>query len=190
VISRAVQAGQALLLLLLGLGHATAQDASLEQALQAARVVPPATVAFEELRYSSLLQEPLRLSGHMELLPDGSLRKQVESPFRETITFDGRDIRVQRDSQPARTLGAGSRQLRKLLNGFRALLGGDAAQLDKDFETTTSGTVDDWQLLLKPRQTTRHLRSISIRGSRDTAESIDIDQGPGERSLVTLQHAP
>ena len=55
-------------------------------------VIPPARVAFREERHNPMLQEPLVLSGYLEYLAPGQLKKVIETPFREVFTVSGKAV--------------------------------------------------------------------------------------------------
>ncbi len=61
----------------------------------------PSSIAFVEVRFSSLLVEPLVVSGELDYESSTTLRRRVETPYRETTTISGETVRVERDGELA-----------------------------------------------------------------------------------------
>src|ERR1700754_504734 len=105
----------------------------------------PATVAFREVRFSSLVNEPLIVAGELGYEGPTSLDRRVTDPYRETVSIRGESVRVEREGEPPRSFGLNrAPELRGLLSGFTALLAGDAAALEHSFDVTANGTDDAW----------------------------------------------
>jgi hypothetical protein len=64
----------------------------------------PASIAFAEVRFSSLLREPLIVSGNLAYGGPGNLERQVTHPYRETTTVRGESARIEREGEDPRTL--------------------------------------------------------------------------------------
>jgi hypothetical protein len=64
-----------------------------------ARLTRPApdTTAFVEVRFSSLLETPIVVSGRLEHRQDGSLVRRVDSPYQEVTELRGENVSVERE---------------------------------------------------------------------------------------------
>jgi hypothetical protein len=127
----------------------------------------PAAVAFVEARFSSLLREPLIVSGELRYAGPGELERRVTQPYRETTTIRGDLVRVERDGETPRTFGLRrAPELAGYLTAFGALLAGDAAALDDAFAVAAAGEDPAWTLTLTPRveRTRRRIAAIEVRG--------------------------
>ena len=101
----------------------------------------PATVAFREVRFSPLVNEPLIVAGELGYDGPTSLDRRVTEPYRETVAIRGESVRVEREGEPTRSFGLNrAPELRGLLSGFTALLAGDPAVLERSFKVEASGT--------------------------------------------------
>ena len=60
-----------------------AANMELRDVLERTAVTPPARVSFTEERHNEMFANPLVLTGYLEYLEDGELRKIVETPFEE-----------------------------------------------------------------------------------------------------------
>src|SRR5689334_2459389 len=65
----------------------------------------PATVAFREVRFSSLVNEPLIVAGELGYSGPGSLDRKVTQPYNETVAIRGESVRVEREGEQPRTFG-------------------------------------------------------------------------------------
>ena len=159
----------------------TLQD--LERQLQA---TPRLRGRFIQEKHLRDLPQPLVSEGHYVLsLGDGLLwflEKPVEQALR--ITPDGI---AQRNSDgrwnPAGS-PSGRRQDTRL---FLAVLTGDTAALQENFDLALSGTGDEWTLTLTPRGSLLRqiFRDIIIRGDT-TVRRISLNETQGDRSELIL----
>jgi hypothetical protein len=128
----------------------------------------PTSVVFVEARFSSLLREPLVVSGELRYAGPGALERRIVQPHRETTTVHGDSVRVERDGEAPRTFGLKrSPELAGYLTAFGALLAGDAAALSASFAISASGEDPAWRLTLTPRneRARRRIAEIEVRGS-------------------------
>lgn len=150
---------------------------------------PPERTAFVEWRQSALLDVPLRVAGELEYRGPGALSRRVDSPWRELTTIEGEHVTVAREGERERRFSLRrAPELRGLLGGFAALLGGDRAALERVFDATLESTGADWRLTLVPRDAAlrRQLASLVVDG-RDAAPrcflSTEVD---GDQSLMRV----
>lgn len=155
---------------------------------------PPATVAFTEARFSTLLREPLIVRGELGYLGPNDLERRVTAPYRETTAIRDDAVRVQRDGEIARTFALKrAPELKGFLEAFTALLAGDANTLEANFSVTATGDDERWSLNLTPHDARerRRLRSIEIYGrGNEPGCLVSLDmQGGGSVLLVGTQAA-
>jgi hypothetical protein len=174
-----------LMLALLGcllLSPPTVWAFDLDSVLETSKISPPARVRFREERHNPLLKEPLILSGYLEYLAAGHLRKVVESPFQETLLISGESIEILRDGKTTTLSAKHSRSLRTMLAGIEAILAGQEDQLLAAFSSALTGTTDAWYLALTPRSNriARQLVGLQVGGDADAVTSIRIDLSDDE----------
>ncbi|HEX7769216.1 MAG TPA: LolA-related protein, partial [Dokdonella sp.] len=151
---------------------------------------PPARTAYTEVRWSSLLERPLVLRGELEYLGPGQLGKRVDTPYREQMTVADGMGKVQRGDAAARTFSLGQApELEGFLRGFAALLGGDAAALERDFTLALDGGDAGWRLTLKPRdrRLAQRIRAIEVDGSGTRAHCFRTRQADGDVSVLLVE---
>lgn len=145
-------------------------------------VTPPGRVTFREERHNPMLAEPLVLTGHLEYLELGVLRKVIETPFQEAFQVDAQHIIIERDGQSRKLSLNRSRSLRTILGAIEAILAGEADRLESDFDYELSGTVDSWTVRLTPisQRIAKQLESLQVSGDGESATGIRVDLAGGE----------
>jgi hypothetical protein len=149
----------------------------------------PASIVFAEVRFSSLLREPLIVSGSLAYGGPGELERQVTQPYRETTTVRGESARIERDGESPRTLALKrAPELKGFLNAFSAILAGDAAGLEQNFVVVASGDDSLWQLELTPidPRTRRRVQAIVVNGRADEPRCIATVDAQGGVSVLLL----
>jgi hypothetical protein len=148
---------------------ATAANAAPDSGALIARLArpPPASIAFAEVRFSTLLREPLVVNGTLKYASSGVLERHVEIPYRESTTIRDETVRIERDGESAQTFALRrAPELRGLLTVMGGLLAGDGSLIARHFDVTASGDDARWRLDLTPTddRLRRHLTAIVIVG--------------------------
>jgi hypothetical protein len=149
----------------------------------------PATIAFREVRFSSLVNEPLIVAGELGYSGPTSLDRRVTEPYHETVAIRGESVRVEREGEPARSFGLNrAPELRGLLSGFTALLAGDPAAIERSFSVAANGTDDAWTLELTPTdaRARRRLQQIVVNGRADVPQCFTMLTANGGASVLLL----
>ena len=149
----------------------------------------PASIAFAEVRFSSLLREPLIVSGNLAYGGPGNLERQVARPYRETTTIRGESARIEREGEEPHTFALKhAPELQGFLRAFGALLAGDAATLERSFAVAASGDDSRWQLELTPTdsRTRRRVRTIVVNGRNDEPRCVATLDVQGGGSVLLL----
>jgi hypothetical protein len=186
---RRATAGPVLLpALLLSAAATTGWSLELETVLENTAVTPPARVQFREERHNSMLSQPLVLTGYLEYLDEGRLRKVVETPFSESFLVDGDRIEFSRDGQVRSVALGRSKALQGMLAGIEAILAGRMDELSATFDYELSGTATAWTLQLKPRsrRLSQQLDSLQVRGDELAVTSIRFELKDDEWHLLEI----
>jgi hypothetical protein len=149
----------------------------------------PASIAFAEVRFSSLLREPLIVAGELRYVSPERLDREVTNPYRERTAIEGESVRVERDSERSRTFSLRrTAELRALMAGFAALLAGDAAAVRRNFHVQVGGEQDAWSLELTPLDASqkRRLKQILVTGSGTEPRCFSILDTQGGASVILL----
>ena len=162
----------------------------LDAILESAAVTPPSRVGFREERHNPMLKEPLVLTGYLEYLSDGVLRKTIATPFEESFLIESDRIVIERAGD-VRTLPLKkSRSLRTILGTIEAILSGQTDRIESDFTHQIGGTPRAWSVMLAPvsRSMRRQLVSLQITGNERSVTRIRIDLKGGEWHVMEVFH--
>ena len=143
---------------------------------------------FVEVRYSKLLEQPIVVKGQLEYHADGTLVRAVKDPFQERTEIKGETVTIARVGKSQRTFSLKrAPELRSMLGGFSAVLGGGRADLEKDFNLDVRGEAAGWKLALTPKsqQVGKYVRDIVIEGAKSEPRCIIVTQ-PDEGASVML----
>jgi outer membrane lipoprotein-sorting protein len=142
---------------------------------------------FVETRHSTMLKEPLALSGRLVYRRPDRLEKHVQAPFVETITIQGSRVTVSRGAQTDRviTLPAGS-TAQALIESLRATLAGDLPALERHFAVAVSGSRSAWSMTLTPRGATLPVERVEFAGNDNRIRRIEVLESGGDRTVTTI----
>lgn len=182
------------LFLLLALAPATgrAQDATwnLSTLLAGLAQQKAMTVRFSEERRLRYLTEPVRLEGTLSFDPPDRLEKRVLRPKRERMTIEGNLITIETvpGDPKVRVFLSDYPALGAFVTALRAMLSGDAANLERVFLPALAGTEESWSIRLTPilPEINATVSEIHISGAGRRIASIDILETGGDRSIIAI----
>lgn len=179
-----------LVIFLLLCAPAYAAPLDLKTVFENVAVTAPARVAFREERHNPMLKEPIVLTGYLEYLKPGHLRKVIETPFEESFLIADDQIEINRDGKVRNLSLSKSKPIRAMLGGIEAILAGQTDKLDEMFNYELTGTSCSWSLRLEPRsrKISSHLTSMLVKGDEEILSSIRVEMKKGEWSLMDILH--
>jgi hypothetical protein len=113
----------------------------------------------------------------------------VDSPWRETTVVADDQVTIEREGERSRHFALRrAPELRVLLAGFGALLGGDRAGLERDFEVAFETAGAAWRITLVPHDAAvrKHLATLAIDGRDDAPLCFLSTEADGDRSLMRV----
>jgi hypothetical protein len=163
-------------------GPAMSESLSIEAVLDRTTIIPPSRVGFREVRHNQMLKDNLVMTGYLEYLEAGSLRKVVETPFEEAYLIRSDRIEIDRQGVTKTLSLRKSRTLRTMLSGVEAILAGKTEQLASVFDYELSGVEEDWSLQLLPRskRMAKQVTSLTVTGDLESVTAIRFDLKNGE----------
>jgi len=171
---------------------AFAQGWNLDALMSEMAAVPASRTRFVETRHLAMLTQPLELKGSLSYERPNRLVKHVETPFDELLTVDGEVLSLVNNTKGQRRSLSLREQpaLGALVEGVRATLAGDRAQLERHYRVQFSGRRDAWRLQLVPRaaQVRAHVESITVSGAAARPQRIEVLESTGDRSVMTIVH--
>jgi hypothetical protein len=162
----------------------------LDVILESAAVTPPSRVGFREERHNPMFKKPLVLTGYLEYLSDGVLRKTIATPFEESFLIESDRIVIERAGDVRTVPLKKSRSLRTILGTIEAILSGQTDKIEADFTHEIGGTPRAWSVMLAPvsRSMRRQLVSLQVTGNDRSVTSIRIDLKGGEWHVMEVFH--
>ena len=150
-------------------------------------------VWFDEEKRVGVLEVPLEQSGILEYREPDYLKKHVQSPEEQIFEIDGDHVRLVQPGRPTREVGLDELPLlRTFAEGFRALLAGDLAVLERHYHLTLAGDEPGWTLTLTPRdqEVAAFVTSLEFRGRGGRVDQIRIDENGGDSSTMRIRALP
>jgi len=143
---------------------------------------------FSDTKYLSLLRQPLKSSGVLIYEAPDHLEQRTEAPKPQSVVLDHGMLTLQIGKRQRVLRLADYPQLAPLIDSIRATLAGDRAALERVFALNFDGTLEHWQLRLEPRDPAlaATLKRIDMRGERDAIREVQVLQGDGDRSVMSI----
>lgn len=144
---------------------------------------------FEQTQYLAILKQPAHSSGVLSYDAPDRLEQRTLKPRPQSMLLEHGVLTLQRGSRQRTLRLQDAPSIAPLLDGVRATLAGDRAALEQRFELTLDGTLDHWQLLLRPRapEVAAIVQQIRIAGERANILEVEVQQSDGDRSLMTIK---
>lgn len=145
---------------------------------------------FEEIYFSNLLSEPLRIKGTLTFIAPSRLEKRVTAPHAESYIADG-DVVVYENTakrihqtvalEDYPLLGA-------LVQTLRATFAGDLVTLVKLYHPHLKGNPDHWELTLEPKEGPLKgaIASVMLQGQRERITRLEIHEPTGDHSQIRI----
>ena len=149
----------------------------------------PASTAYTEVRFVHQLTRPLILHGELDYGGADRLGKRVDAPYHESTTISGDNVTVTRASRTPKHFDLErAPELKALMGGFSALLGGDASALSILYTLSLVDNADGWTLTLTPRDValSAHLKAFVIDGAGNEPHCFTLRQANGDASVMLL----
>ena len=150
--------------------------------------VKSASAQFVERRYLHFLKGPLVAKGVLVFTAPDRLEKKTLEPAPEDMVVDGDTLTIQREGQTQTLSLSAYPQVGAFIEGIRATLTGDAASLQRIYQTDLRGIESDWLLQLQPRDPAMQavVRSISIWGNGNVIDRIQTIEHDGDRTDMRI----
>ena len=172
---------------------ASATPWDLPQLMASMHGVRNASARFVEQRFVHLLNRPLQSAGTLIFNAPDRLQKQTMTPAPSRLTVEGDHLTVVQPDGKTNDLSLSQfPEVGALVESIRATLAGDSTTLTRYYAATLSGTSDDWQLLLEPRDNRlrNFVTTIRIQGGGTVIRSIETVERDGDRTEMTITPDP
>ncbi len=170
-----------------------AESWSLEDLFARFARIPSSTARFTETREIGMLTAPLESSGTLTYRRPDFLEKRTLQPQPEGLRLEGDRLTLTQADGASRTLSVSAMpEIQTYVESIRATLRGDVPTLMRFYEVALEGTLQDWRMQLTPRaeEARRTVQRIVIAGRDAAIRRIEVIQGDGDRSIMTIQPDP
>lgn len=144
---------------------------------------------FVERKYIGIIDKPVESSGELAFTAPDKLEKRTLKPKPESLVLEGDSLTVDQPGKHRFTVSLQDHpEISAFIESIRGTLAGDHSALGKFYTLELTGSAEEWQLILIPKQA-RMINIISrirIGGSHANVKTIDFDQGDGDRSEMVI----
>ena len=177
------------IILALAVSFAKAEELDLPKLMQLLAQNKAGKAIFVERKYIGIIDKPIVSSGELAFTAPDKLEKRTLKPKSELLVLKGDDLTVDQPGKRRFTVSLQEHpEISAFIESIRGTLAGDRATLEKHYTLALTGSVEDWHLVLIPKQA-RLLNIISrlrIGGSQANVRTIDFDQGDGDHSEMVI----
>lgn len=149
----------------------------------------PAAIAFKEVRFSALLEQPLVVSGELKYVAQDHLERLVTSPYKERTVIRGESVRVERHGEKLRTFALNrAPELKGMLMAFSGLLAGNVELVKQHFDVRTQGSEESWSMQLTPLdpRAQKQLEQLRMTGRNNEPTCFFMTSAGGGHSVMLL----
>jgi outer membrane lipoprotein-sorting protein len=146
---------------------------------------------FVERKYVKILDVPVESKGELIFKAPLHLEKNTKSPITESLIIDGNKVSIERGTFKRSMALDDLSDMTSLVQSLTATFRGDQLGIEQYFVWTLKGTVNKWQLILKPKSIKLFVRIREIRflGENDYVHTVETTLTDGDSSLMTLGRA-
>ena len=176
-----------------GAEPAAAPGWGLAELMQRLGQVKSVNAKFVERKHLRILNAPLEFSGTLTYKAPGHLEKHTLLPKSQSLVLvDDRLTVEDRAKKQRRTLNLQDYPVVwAFVESIRATLAGDVQALNRFYKVELEGNEAEWRLLLRPSEPALQsmVNLIRISGARNAIRVIEIVEGEGDRSVMTITEA-
>lgn len=169
---------------------AWALDLTELMALMAQR--PAGDAQFEEQRFVSGLDQPLRSSGTLSFKAPGRLARVTLKPREESFVVDGDKLTLERSGRVRHVTLDSVPELATMVAAIRGTLMGDGTVLQRHFQAQVSGSAGQWSLTLQPldAKLAAIVKQMQMQGTQADLREVEVRLADGDRSVMTIKPVP
>ena len=169
---------------------ASNEQIELAELMQTLSQVETAGGKFVEHKYLSLLSEPLTLRGRVTYRAPDYVEKAYDDPDGERYEVRGRQLTIELADGRRRELDIEEHPvLRAFVESYRGTLAGDLDTLRTYFDLELSGSMENWRLVLVPKQSelSEYLSAVVVLGRGATVYEVQTREAGGDYSVMRLE---
>lgn len=168
---------------------AVAQDFGLAELMSLLAQRKSSHATFVERKFFKVLEQPVESSGELEYIAPSLVKKQTLKPKPELLILDGEKLSIESGNKRRKTFNLQDHpEVSTFVTSIRATLSGDLSALENYYAVGLTGSQQQWQLLLTPKQPQllKLIKQIRIDGTQGFVSTIAFEQADGDRSEMVI----
>lgn len=192
MLTEPMRATAACLILMLAVPFVRADDEQLLQLMQSLAQNKSGSATFVETKYMAIIDRPLVSTGNLSFVAPDKLEKHTLTPKPESLVLDGDVLTIDRPGKRPMKIGlANHPEVTAFIESIRGTLAGDLTTLRTFYTLQLSGSADNWQLALTPKQERLNqvFSLIRISGTHADVKTIELNECNGDRTVMVITQA-
>jgi outer membrane lipoprotein-sorting protein len=179
------------ILLFAVLSHAES-NWDIEQLMQSLATTRSGHASFVEIKSIAILDKPVESSGELFYSAPDRLEKRTLKPKLESMVLDKDKLIVEQRGKKRVLALQNYPEVAAFIDSIRGTLAGDRKALERNYQLTIEGDQQNWNLTLLPidDKMKKIVAKISIAGSDNVLQTINILQADGDSSQMTITPLP
>jgi outer membrane lipoprotein-sorting protein len=179
------------ILLFAVLSHAES-NWDIEQLMQSLATTRSGHASFVEIKSIAILEKPVESSGELFYSAPDRLEKRTLKPKLESMVLDKDKLIVEQRGKKRVLALQNYPEVAAFIDSMRGTLAGDRKALERNYQLTIEGDQQNWNLTLLPIEDKmkKIVAKISIAGSGNVLQTINILQADGDSSQMTITPLP
>ena len=144
---------------------------------------------FVETKSIAMLDAPVESSGELFYKAPDYFEKRTLKPKPESMVLDGNTLIMERGKKKRSLQLQSYPEIAAFTESIRGTLAGDRQTLESTYQLRLEGSMEQWELLLTPIDSSMQkvLKDIRISGTGNELQTIEISQADGDSSLMTIE---
>ncbi len=167
-------------------------DWDIDQLMQVLASVPSGHASFVEKKSIAMLEKPVESSGELFYNAPDRLEKRTFKPKAENMLLDKDKLIVEQRGKKRVLALQNYPEVAAFIDSIRGTLAGDRKSLERTYQLSLEGDAQNWNLILLPieNKMKKIVAKISIAGSGNALQTIDILQADGDSSRMVITPLP
>lgn len=164
----------------------------IDQLMQTLASVSSSRASFVEKKSIAVLDKPVESSGELFYSAPDRLEKRTLKPKVENMLLDKDKLIVEQRGKKRVLALQSYPEIAAFIDSIRGTLAGDRKSLERTYQLNLAGDAQNWSLTLLPieNKMQKIVAKISIAGSGNALQTIDILQADGDSSRMTITPLP
>lgn len=164
----------------------------IDELMQALASVPSGHASFVEKKSIAILEKPVESSGELFYSAPDRLEKRTLKPKAENMLLDKDKLIVEQRGKKRVLALQNYPEIAAFIDSIRGTLAGDRKSLERTYQLSLEGDAQNWNLILLPIEDKmkKIVAKISIAGSGNVLQTIDILQADGDSSRMSITPLP